>query len=146
MIAAVLTTSTIAAACGGGGAQQDNGGSNTPATSAAAPAAGTQAQDVDITFKSEPDPPKMGENTLEVMVMADGKPVTDADVAVEFYMPAMPAMNMAEMRNSVPLKHDSEGRYRGTGNVMMSGNWDATVRVRRGGQEIGSEKFPITAK
>src|SRR5687767_9584316 len=83
----------------------------------------TGAQTVDITFKSEPDPPKMGENTFEVMVMANGQPVGDADVAVEFFMAAMPSMNMAEMRNSVHLKHEGDGRYRGAGNVMMSGAW-----------------------
>ena len=48
-----------------------------------------------ITFKSEPDPPKMGENAFEAMVMANGQPVTDAEVAVEFFMAAMPTMNMA---------------------------------------------------
>ena len=76
----------------------------------------------------------------------DRSPVTDADVVVEFYMPAMPAMKMAEMRNSVPLKHEGGGRYRGTGNVMMAGGWDTTVRATRGGQEIGSKTFTVTAK
>jgi len=80
------------------------------------------------------------------MVMSGGQPVTDADVSVEFFMPAMPAMNMAEMRNTVALRHEGSGRYRGAGNVMMAGNWDATVSVRRGGEVIGSQKFPVTAK
>ena len=75
-----------------------------------------------------------------------GQPVTDADVSVTLYMPPMPAMNMPEMRNSVPLKHDAGGRYRGAGSVMMAGGWDVTVMVMRGGQEIGTRKFTITAK
>jgi hypothetical protein len=58
----------------------------------------------------------------------------------------MPAMKMPEMRNTVPLKHEGGGRYRGTGNVMMAGNWDATVMVMRGGQEIGNKKLTVTAK
>jgi hypothetical protein len=58
----------------------------------------------------------------------------------------MPAMNMAEMRNTVALTHEGNGRYRGAGNVMMAGNWDATVSVTRGGEVIGSRKFPVTAK
>jgi hypothetical protein len=65
---------------------------------------------------------------------------------VEFFMAAMPSMNMAEMKNSVALKHDGGGRYRGAGNVPMAGNWDATVTVKRSGQELGSRKFSITAK
>ena len=58
----------------------------------------------------------------------------------------MPAMNMPEMRNSVALKHEGGGRYRGAGNVMMAGTWDATVSVKRGSQDLGNRKFPITAK
>ena len=61
-------------------------------------------------------------------------------------MAAMPAMNMAEMRNTVPLKHEGAGRYRGTGNVMMAGAWDATVSVKRNGQEIGTRKVSVIAK
>ena len=52
---------------------------------------------------------RTGENNFEVMVMSGGQPVTDADVSVEFFMAAMPAMNMPEMRNSVPLKHGGGG-------------------------------------
>ena len=102
---------------------------------------------LDITFKSEPDPPKTGDNGFEVTVKGpDAKPITDADVSVVFYMAAMPSMNMPEMRNSIPLKHDAKGLYRGTGNVMMGGRWDVTVTVKRGGKEIGSKKFVVTAK
>jgi hypothetical protein len=88
----------------------------------------------------------MGENTFEAMVMMGGQPVTDADVSVELFMAAMPSMNMAEMRNSVALKHEGGGRYRGMGNVMMAGSWDATVSVKRGGQEMGAAKVAIVAK
>jgi hypothetical protein len=101
---------------------------------------------LDVTFATQPDPPRVGENSFDVRVAADGQPVTDADVAVEFFMPAMPEMNMAEMRNTVPLTHAGDGRYQGTGNVMMSGNWDATVTVTRGGGITATEKFAITAK
>ena len=58
--------------------------------------------------QTEPDPPKVGENTFEAMVMAGGQPVTDAGASVELVMPAMPSMNMAEMRSTVALKHDGE--------------------------------------
>lgn len=102
---------------------------------------------LDITFKSQPDPPKTGENTFEVTVNGpDRKPITDADVSLRFHMAAMPSMNMPEMRNSISLKHVTDGRYRGTGNVMMGGRWDVTVVVTKGGKEIGSRKLAITAK
>lgn len=125
----------MAAACGGG---------NQPAPATeGAPAA---AQPVDITLTTVPEPARIGENTFEVMVMQGGQPVTDADVSVMLFMPAMPAMNMAEMKNTVPLKHEGEGRYRGAGNVMTAGGWDTTVMVMRGGQEIGSQTLTLTAK
>lgn len=101
---------------------------------------------VDVTFATQPDPPRMGENSFDVRVTQGGQPVTDADVAVEFFMPAMPEMNMAEMRNTVPLAHAGDGRYQGTGNIMMSGNWEATITVRREGQVAGTETLSIVAR
>jgi len=110
------------------------------------PAAGKKAT-LDIMLMSKPSPPKMGENTFEVMVKGpDGKPITDADVTVLFFMAAMPAMKMPEMKNTVTLKHQKEGTYVGTGQVTMAGTWDATVTVKRAGKELGSKKFPVTAK
>jgi nitrogen fixation protein FixH len=100
-----------------------------------------------ITFKSLPSPARIGENTFEVTVKGpDGKPVTDADVSVLFRMPAMPAMRMPEMQNTVALKSQANGIYRGTGQVMMGGQWELTVIVTRNGKEIGSEKLKMTAR
>jgi hypothetical protein len=118
-----------------------------PGIVAAATPQGSSAQKpaLDITFTSKPSPPKSGENTFEVTVKdASGKPVTDAEVSAMFYMAAMGAM--PEMKNTVTLKHQKEGRYVGTGQVMMAGKWDVTVSVKRAEKEIGSKKFPITAK
>jgi hypothetical protein len=137
VIALIVAASFVAAGCGGGTEQ------NNSSTASGGAATG---QNVEVTLRSEPDPPRTGENTFDVMVMSGGQPVTDADVSVELFMAAMPEMKMPEMRNSVALKHEGGGRYRGTGNVMMAGSWDATVSVRRGGQEIASQKVPITAK
>lgn len=131
----------VAAACGGGG-QETPAAGNAPAASAPASPAGDQ---LEIRL-SNPVQPRLGENAFEVMVMQGSQPVTDADVSVELYMAAMPAMNMKEMRNTVALKHEGGGRYRGTGNVMMAGAWDATVMVMRGDQHLGDRKMTIVAK
>ena len=107
--------------------------------------AASQKPTIDIMLTSKPSPPKTGDNSFEVMVKdAAGKPITDAEVTAMFYMAAMGAM--PEMKNNVTLKHQKEGRYVGTGQVMMAGKWDATVMVKRAGKEIGSKKFPITAQ
>lgn len=146
-IGVAILGSLLAAACGGGGEQQ-NESMPMPAPAGQAPAASAEqpAGNVDVTLTTQPDPPRSGDTTFEAMVMMGGEPVTDADVSVELFMPAMPEMKMAEMRNTVALQHEGGGRYRGTGNVMMAGNWDATVTVRRDGQELGTHKVPITAK
>ena len=104
-------------------------------------------QDVDITLTSTPAQPKVGNDTFEATVKgADGKPITDAEVTAMFYMAAVPAMKQPEMKNTVALKHEKEGRYAGTGQVVMAGKWDVTVTVKRAGKEIGSRKFPIAAQ
>jgi|GEM_PF-2077475 len=122
---------------------------NVPLQIAAAPqqSAATKKPTLDIMLTSKPSPPKTGDNTFEVMVKDPaGKPITDAEVTAMFFMAAMPAMKMPEMKNNVTLKHEKEGRYVGTGQVMMAGKWDVTVMVKRAGKEIGSKKFPVTAQ
>jgi hypothetical protein len=148
-LAVALLGSVLAAACGGGGEQNQNMGNMpmpAPAPQASATSPAPAASNVEITLTTQPDPPKMGDTTFEAMVMMGDQPVTDADVSVELFMAAMPAMKMPEMRNSVALKHEGSGRYRGTGNVMMAGSWDATVSVKRGGQDLGMHKVAIVAK
>jgi RND family efflux transporter MFP subunit len=118
-----------------------------PQAVAAQPSASSQKPGIDILLTSTPIPPKVGDNAFEVMVKgADGKPITDAEVTMMFYMAAMPAMNMPEMRNTATLQHQKEGRYVGMAQVMMGGQWDVTVMVKRGGKDIGSKRFPVSAQ
>ena len=98
-----------------------------------------------ISFKTLAEPAQ-GANKLEAIVTQDGKPVTDATVAVTFRMPAMPNMNMPEMRSTTPLTHDKDGRYVGTGQLEMAGTWNVTVTVARGGTQVGSSRFSLQAK
>jgi RND family efflux transporter MFP subunit len=112
------------------------------APTAAATAAGTQ-----ITFRTVPDPPKIGDNQMEATVKdAGGKPIDDAEVTVQFFMPAMPTMNMPAMRSEAKLAPAGGGIYRGSGQVMMAGRWDATVTVVRGGQRLGTRQLPVVAR
>jgi RND family efflux transporter MFP subunit len=116
-----------------------------------APAAGTESsanrERLSITFRSQPDPPRSGENQFEALVKTpNGTPVTDAQVTVVFFMAAMPSMNMPAMRNEATLAHAGNGVYRGTGQVMMAGRWDVTVNVLRDGQRIGSRQLSIVAR
>lgn len=113
---------------------------------ASAPAAGA-TQTLDITFRTEPDPPKSGEATLEASVKGpNGQPVTDAEVSAEFYMAPMPEMKMPEMRNTIALQHTGGGQYRGKGSILMAGTWDVTITVKRNGQDVGTRTFAITVQ
>jgi Cu(I)/Ag(I) efflux system membrane fusion protein len=110
-----------------------------------APAAGGPA--LDIVFRTQPDPPKTGESVFEAAVKdASGQPVTDAEVSVQLFMPAMPTMNMPAMRNETKLPHVGGGVYRGPGQVMMAGRWDVTVTVAKGGQQLGRKQLAVAAR
>jgi RND family efflux transporter MFP subunit len=116
------------------------------APSASKAPSGTSAA-LDITFRPQPDPPKTGESVFEVTVKdASGQPVTDADVSVQFFMPAMPTMNMPAMRNETKLPHAGGGVFRGPGQVMMAGRWDVTVTVSKGGQQLGRKQVAVVAR
>ena len=112
-----------------------------PATAAGAEPAAT------IEFRSQPDPPRTGDAVLEVSVKDPaGRPVTDAEVAVTFFMAAMPAMNMPAMKNGASLQHVGGGIYRGTGQWLMAGRWDVTVTVTRRGQRLASRQLSVVAR
>jgi hypothetical protein len=105
----------------------------------------TTGSGMEISFRSEA-PPSSGTNTFEVTVMKDGKPVDDATVTTVFSMPAMPSMNMPEMHSNVTLTPAGGGRYRGTGELSMSGTWNVRVTVTRDGQELGTSSLSLVAK
>ena len=145
VMTAVAMVAMLTVACGRqeSGTESQSNMQNMPAPGSSTPASTGAAE---ITFKSEPATPLVGENALEVMVMQDGKPVNDAQVSVEFQMPAMPQMNMAEMKNKTELSPAGNGVYRGKGQVMMAGDWNVTVTATRSGQELGTRKLTVTAK
>jgi RND family efflux transporter MFP subunit len=108
---------------------------------------GAGRERLDISFQSDPDPPRSGENTLEVRVLdPTGQPVTDADVTVIFFMAPMPTMNMPAMQSDAALSHQGAGVYQGEGEVMMAGRWDVTVQVSRAGQPLDSHVFTVVAR
>lgn len=128
-------------------------GQEAPAASTADEAAGTAStatvstEGVTIDFRSEPDPPKSGDNRVEVTVrQSDGAAVTDAAVTAVFSMPAMPAMNMPAMRSEATLTHVDGGRYQGMGQLSMAGTWNVTVTATRDGEPLGRRSFSIVAK
>jgi YtkA-like protein len=106
----------------------------------------TTGAGMEIGVAIDPNPPTAGDNTIAVTVKKDGAPVTDATVTTVFSMPAMPAMNMPEMRSSATLQPAGEGRYRGVGRLSMAGTWNVRVSVTRNGQELGTKTVSIVAR
>jgi hypothetical protein len=131
--AAALTLALGQAACGRGAEQK-------PAESTAA----ATAQQLDISLATNPAAVTTGSSQVDVTVLDAGKPVTDANVTLELHMP--PSGAMGEMRTGSELKSAGDGHYRGSVDVMMAGKWDATVRVKRGGQVVATHTQPLTVQ
>jgi hypothetical protein len=128
-----------------GGSKEFTGAPATTATTNAATA--TSAAKID--FHAEPDPLKAGEeNLLRVgLTDAQGKAIADASVNVKLIMPAMPAMDMPEMKGSFDLAWDA-GRqvYIGKGQAPMTGTWTVFVEARRNGAVIANLRTHVSAR
>jgi len=100
-----------------------------------------------VSFRSDPATPKGGsEAAIHVSVQdSTGKPVTDVEVRVTLFMPAMPAMGMGEMREAASLTWKGT-EYTGTVKVPTPGTWTVTVDVGRGGQALTSYRSSLNAK
>jgi RND family efflux transporter MFP subunit len=118
---------------------------NAPASSA--PDAGGPVPTIAIAFSVEPDPAAPGPNTFTVTIKdASGQPLSGADASVQFFMPAMPMMNMPAIRSAATLKPAGPGVYRGSGELMMSGRWETTVTISRDGRRLGSMQTTVVVR
>jgi hypothetical protein len=134
--AALLLCAVLSASCGG---SQSASSSSSVQTG--------KAGEMTVTFLSDPNPPKSGDNRFLVTVkQPDGTPVADGEVKAIFSMPAMPSMNMPAMRSDAALSPQGGGVYRGTGQLSMSGTWNVEVSISRKGQDLGRAKFSVVAK
>ena len=78
---------------------------------------------------------------------ASGKPISDAEVTVTLVMPAMPSMNMPEMKNSFALSWAaSQQAYAGKGKVPTAGSWNTLVEARKNGAVIASARTRLSAR
>ena len=111
----------------------------------ASPDDGAAAAQIEVSVK--PSPPRVGPNELTVRLRdTSAKPITDAQVTVTFFMPAMPSMGMGAVQQRATLSHAGNGEYRGRLEVPNRGNWRVTVSARRAGEPLASKQLNLVAQ
>jgi len=96
----------------------------------------------DVEIRIDKSQPVVGENNIEIGIKdTSGKDVTDAQVRVEYSMPAMPGMPAMNYKTEAALKGY---KYRATMNLSMSGSWGIVVKITRAGK-ITKVKFNVDA-
>jgi len=97
----------------------------------------------EVQIKMDRNPPIIGDNPIEIEIRgAGGKPVTDAKVFINYYMPPMP--RMAPMNYVIDTKLKGE-KYRAVMNFIMSGPWIIAVKITSGGKAF-TAKFNVDAQ
>jgi RND family efflux transporter MFP subunit len=132
-----------------GGSKEFGGGSQAQTPAAASPGKNAGASAAHIEFHADADPLKAGEdNPFHVnLTDASGKPIVDARVTVTLIMPAMPSMNMPEMKKSFELPWTAaHQRYMGNGQPPMAGTWNVLVEATKNGTVIASAHTHLSAR
>ena len=100
-----------------------------------------KAGDMTVKVAVENDPLKVGDNNVIIELLdGQGKVLTDADVAVYYFMPSMPAMNY-----EVQASPDGT-KYVATIKPLMPGVWDMDIKIKRNGGDIQKAKISFDAK
>ena len=85
-----------------------------------------------VHVKMDKNPPVTGQNKMEISIQdAKGAGVTDATVAVDYGMAAMPGMPAMNYKTKTELKSD---RYLANLNFSMSGSWFINIKITRSGK------------
>jgi hypothetical protein len=99
-----------------------------------------KAGDLTVMVRMDKNPAVMGENGAIVTVKDPaGKEVTDAEVKMDYSMPAMPGMPAMNYSEVLALKGNT---YQGKLNYSMAGPWNIVVKIVRGGK-TSSTKFSV---
>jgi len=99
-----------------------------------------------IDLTTDPSPAQKGSNIVRVKLTDPaGKPITGAQVTVTFFMEAMPAMNMPEMKTVVQGADKGGGMYEGNANLGSGGMWQVTVTAQQAGRTIVTNRVAVKA-
>jgi multidrug efflux pump subunit AcrA (membrane-fusion protein) len=99
-----------------------------------------------VEITTNPSPPHKGSNEVLVTVRdPSGRQVSDAQVSVVFFMPAMPVMGMSAMRVEAKATPKENGVYAATVNLQSGGTWSVTVTANKGGTQIAGRQLSMSA-
>jgi hypothetical protein len=102
-----------------------------------------KAGDLTVDIRIDKNPPVVGNNNMTVVLKdVSGKDVTDAKIAVDYGMPAMPGMPAMNYKTNAMLHGNL---YHAAMNLSMSGSWNVTIKINRQGKTV-STKFSIDAR
>ena len=102
-----------------------------------------KAGDYTLVVTIDKDSPTTGDNNLFILVKdGAGADVSDAKVSVEYSMPAMPGMPPMNYKANAAL---AGKQYKTKVNFSMSGSWNMTVKIVRGGK-TAQAKFTVDAR
>lgn len=119
-------------------------GSFAPPPPGVSAAATTPAAAIDVS--TEPSPLHMGDNRILISLhSSSGQPVSDAQVSMVFFMPAMPAMGMSAMRVQATAHPGGDGRYTAAVKLPSGGAWNVTVVAKRADRQIASRQLSMSA-
>ena len=91
-----------------------------------------KAGEYTVLVTIDKNPPVTGKNNMAVGIKdAAGKDVTDATVAIDYVMPAMPGMPAMNYKANAGLK---DKRYVATVDFSMSGPWSVSIKITRAGK------------
>lgn len=88
-----------------------------------------RAGDLEIAIDIDPGTARVGNNALMIELRdADGQPIENVDIEAFAQMPAMGAMSA--MRAPADLEPMGAGRFEGSMDLTMRGEWPLTVEIR----------------
>jgi RND family efflux transporter MFP subunit len=132
-----------------GGSKEFAGGAQGQAPAAGSPGKNTGGSAAQMEFHADANPLKAGEDNAFHANLTDagGKPIADARVTLTLIMPAMPAMNMPEMKSSFELPWVAARQmYMGKGQPPTAGTWNVLVEATKNGSVIASTHTHLSAR
>lgn len=95
-----------------------------------------KAGGLDIVFSSN-KPLVVGDNSIDIAVSKDSKPIHGAKVTMKIFMPEMPGMPYME---SVELMKPNGDLYSGNINLSMGGTWQVKIFI-----EANDKKYKMSS-